>query len=180
MLGGRLLAAGRDRVDVEKELAARDAGLTDCAASRLEAAVTAEMTISASAHRVGGRVREPHADPLAGLAQLPAAGVGKQDVPRRDGLDPGLAQARGERLAGLAEADEAEPGRVAKRHVSSFQLPLDPLIEAFHVHDDADDGFRRRRAPARHAPRRGTRSFVRRSSSLRRSARNRIPTGVAA
>ena len=64
---GLLLAAGRDRIDVEVIGIAGKMRRDRRAASRLEAAVTAEMMMSASAHRVGGRGREPHADVFAGL-----------------------------------------------------------------------------------------------------------------
>ena len=64
--------------------------------------------MSASRDRVGGRTREPHADLFAGGFELRALGCGKQDVPGGDPLDAALAQARGDRLAGFAEADEAK------------------------------------------------------------------------
>ena len=87
-----------------------------------------------AAHRIGGRSREPRADRLAGLLSLRAVVLGKQDVPRGDLLDAGLAQARGDRLAGFAEADETDARLVAS---CRLQLALDPLIEALDVDDDA-------------------------------------------
>src|SRR5262249_16341986 len=73
----------------------------------------------AAAHRIGGRACEPHADLLAGGAQALAGAFRKQDVPGRHGPDAGLAESRSERLAGLAEADEAEFRTVPQRHASS-------------------------------------------------------------
>src|ERR1043166_9394510 len=62
--------------------------------------------------RIRRRIRKPRADRGAGLPERRAAIFGKQNVPRRDALDSGLAQARGDRLTGLAEPDEAETRRV--------------------------------------------------------------------
>ena len=78
--------------------------------------MTAEMTISVSLHRIGGRGREPHARFFAGRLERRAFGLRKQDVPGGDALDAGLAQPGGDRLPGLAEADEGDARRVAAGH----------------------------------------------------------------
>ena len=54
--------------------------------------------------------------------QLHAPALRKQDVPGGDGIDAHLAQAGGERLAGFAEADEAQAGHIATRHVVPFSF----------------------------------------------------------
>jgi len=68
---------------------------------------------------IGRRRREPRADRFARLLELRTFALRKQDIPRRDALDAGLAQARGDRLSGFAEADEAEAGGVSDGHVFS-------------------------------------------------------------
>ena len=66
-LRGLLLAAGRDRIDVEEiRLADQDAPLTDCAASTLDAAVTAAMTMSAS--RTASAAEVARRTPIASAA----------------------------------------------------------------------------------------------------------------
>ena len=78
--------------------------LTDCAASTLDAAVTAETIMSAprTASAADAAQRTPIASPAA--QQPLALGLRKQNVPGRDPLDAGLAQARGDGLAGFAES----------------------------------------------------------------------------
>ena len=72
------------------------------------------------AHRVSRRFGEPHADRFAGRLQPRAVGHGEQDVPSGDALYAGLAQARGNRLAGLAEANEGYARCVAAGHGHAF------------------------------------------------------------
>ena len=62
---------------------------------------------------------------LAGLLEAGAFGCGKQDVPGGDGFDAGVAQARGDGLAGFAEADEAQTGGVAVRHGAVLRVELE-------------------------------------------------------
>ena len=91
-------------------------GATERAASRLEAAVTAEMimSVSATASAAEFASRTPMLSPAA-FSRAPS-GDRKQDVPGGDALDAALAQAGGDRLAGLAEADEGNARRVAAGH----------------------------------------------------------------
>ncbi len=78
--------------------------------------MTAEMTMSVSrtASAADSASRMPNCSPAA-LSLAPALS-GKQNVPGGDALDAGLAQARGDRLSGFAEADEGNAGRVAAGH----------------------------------------------------------------
>ena len=95
-------------------------GATERAASRLDPAVTAEMMMSelttASAAELASRA--PIVSP-ASRSRAPAC-LGKQDIPRGDLLDARLAQARGDRLSGFAEADEAE-ARLVTAHGKSLR-----------------------------------------------------------
>ena len=59
-------------------------GATDCAASRLEPAVTAETMMSEFCHRIGRRIGEPRADRFARFAQPRAFFLGKQNIPGGD------------------------------------------------------------------------------------------------
>src|SRR6516225_2454162 len=71
--GRVLLAAGRYRIDVKQERLPRRRAFTDCAASPLDAAVTAEMTSSAC--RTASAAEEAQCTPLASAARrnlLPA------------------------------------------------------------------------------------------------------------
>ena len=92
-------------------------GATDCAASRLDAAVTAATMMSefATASAADVASRAPIASPAC-LSVAPSA-FGNRMSHAAMVLDAGLAQARGDRLSGFAEADEAEAGCVSKRHL---------------------------------------------------------------
>ena len=98
----------------ETELMSRKYGaparcaLTDCAASTLDAAVTAEMIRSAPRDRVRGRTGAAHSRRFGGPLELFARRLRKQNVPGRHRLDAGLAQSGGYGLAGFAEADECD------------------------------------------------------------------------
>ena len=96
-------------------------GLTERAASTLDAAVTAETIMSAS--RTASAADEAQRTPIASAGALEplALGFGKQNVPGGDALDAGLAQARGDRLAGFAKADETEC-RVCRPALSSRRI----------------------------------------------------------
>ena len=114
--GGLLLAAGRDRIDVEvigiagKMRRDRTRGLqAGGGGDRRDDHIGFR-------DRVGRRGREPHAGFFAGRLERRAFGLRKQDVPGGDALDAGLAQAGGDRLPGLAEADEGNARGVAAGH----------------------------------------------------------------
>jgi hypothetical protein len=118
---GRLLAAGRDRIDVEIVGIAGDVRrdrLRGFQARRRGHGRNDDVGVG---DRVGGRGREARAHFLAGLFEPRAFILPEQDIPRRDALDAGFAQARRDRLAGFAEADEAETGLVAV-HFGSASL----------------------------------------------------------
>ena len=94
-------------------------GATDRAASRLDAAVTAEMMMSelttASAAELASRA--PIVSP-ASRSRAPSSSGNRMSHAAML-LDARLAQARGDRLSGFAEADEAEAGLVAASSVMS-------------------------------------------------------------
>ena len=119
---GFLLAAGRDRIDVEIVGIAGDVRRDRL--RRLEARCGGHGRNDdvGVGDRIGGRGRKPRADPLARLLQSRAFVARKQNVPGRDALDAGFTQARGDRLAGFAETDEAEAGLVARRLGHGFSL----------------------------------------------------------
>ena len=115
-LCGFLLAAGRHRIDVEEIRIAgqmrrdRAGGFeARCRGDRGDDDIGALGGISR-------RGRDAGAHGGAGVLQLGALRVGKQDVPGRDGLQPGVAEPAGDGLTSFAEADEAEAGSVAVRH----------------------------------------------------------------
>ena len=111
-----LLAAGRDRINVE---------IIGCAGEmRLDRAGSLET--GGRRHRgndhvglgdrLGRRIRQPHADGLAGRFQPRAGRLGKENIPGGDALDAGFAQAGGDRLSGLAETDKGNARCVASGH----------------------------------------------------------------
>ena len=111
-------------------------GATDCAASRLDAAVTAETMMSelATASAAEDASRAPILSPAC-FSRAPSF-RGNRMSQAAMLLDAGFAQAGGDRLAGFAETDEAEAGLVAGR-LGSVQLALHTVVEALDVDDDA-------------------------------------------
>ena len=107
-LCGVLLAAGRDRVDVEKVRRAGKMRLdrlrrvdARCRGDRRDDQVHA-------ADRVRGRIGATHAGRFGGALELLTRRLRKQNIPRRHRLHAGLAQSGGYGLAGFAEADECD------------------------------------------------------------------------
>ena len=98
----------------------QDAALTDCAASTLDAAVTAEMTMSAprTASAAELRDRTPMLSPAC--RSFSPSRLRKQDVPGRHVAHAGLAQSGGDGLAGFAEADEAQLSGFAHLRIRSI------------------------------------------------------------
>ncbi len=82
--------------------------MIDCAASTLDAAVTAEMTISAS--RTASAAEFAQRTPVVTAAfRTPFPGaLRKQDVPSGKPIRPLVTKSGGNRLAGFAEADEGD------------------------------------------------------------------------
>ena len=118
--------------------------MTDCAASTLAAAVTAETTMSASRTASAADERAAHADRRGGGFQFFAVGLREQNVPGGDALDAGLAQPRRDRLAGFAKADETERWLV----VCHIKLPLASLrAKRSNPVSAANAGLLRRSAP---------------------------------
>src|SRR5262249_57272290 len=105
---------------------------------------------AAPGSRLGGGAGEPPAERLARLSEGKPAALRKQDVPGGNALHAGLAQARGESLAGFAEPDEAEAGGVAACPVPSPQGGPDPLVENTPRVPHPPRGGPPRPAPFRH------------------------------
>jgi len=107
-LCGVLLAAGRDRVDVEKVRRAgkmrldrlRRFDARRCGDSRDDEVHTAD--------RLRGRIGTMHTRRLGGLLEFFARRLQKQNVPRRHRRQAGLTQSGGYGLAGFAKADECD------------------------------------------------------------------------
>ena len=113
---GVLLAAGRDRVDVEEIGIAGQMRRDRPRGFEARSGGDGGDDDVGAARGVRRRACEPRADALAGLLERRAFGCGKQDVPGGDRFEAGVAQSGGDGLAGFAEADEAEAGGVVVRH----------------------------------------------------------------
>ena len=110
-LRGLLLAAGRNRIDVEEiRIAAQMRGDRFCGLKTRCGSHGGNHNIGLT-NGIGGRVGDPDADLARGLFQSGAVRLRKQDVPCADLRHTLIAQAGSDRLAGLAEPDEAEAGR---------------------------------------------------------------------
>ena len=78
------------------------------------------MSVSRTASAAESASRTPMLSPAA-FSRAPSA-TGKQNVPGGDALDAVIAQAGGDGLAGLAEADEGNARRVAAGHAVLFVM----------------------------------------------------------
>jgi hypothetical protein len=118
-LRGFLLAAGRDRVDVEKERFASNMRLDRL--RRFDARRRGDSGYDdvRLAHGIGSGRRTAHPDRLSRAPQLLAFGLRKQNVPGRDALDACFAQAGRDGLARFAKADETN-GRLRLCHRCSL------------------------------------------------------------
>src|SRR5664280_2117355 len=113
---GRLLAAGRDRIDVEIIGFSREMRLDRAGGLQTGGGRHRRNDHVGLGDRVGRRIRQPHADRLAGRFQPHTFDLRKQNVPGGDALDAALAQAGGDRLSGLAETDKRNARCVAAGH----------------------------------------------------------------
>ena len=111
-------APGRHRVDVEEIRVTRNVRRDRCRGIEARSGGDGGNDDVGVRDGICCRVRKPRADLLAGLLQCRAVILWKQDIPGGDMFDPGLAQARGDRLPGFAESDEAEAGSIAGHCVS--------------------------------------------------------------
>ncbi len=115
-LCGRLLAAGRHRIDVEIIGIAAQVRLDRLGGLKARGRRHRRNHHVGIGDRVGRRTRQPDAEFLAGRFQLRPGRFRKQDVPGRNLLDAGVAQAGGDRLAGFAEANEGNARGIAAGH----------------------------------------------------------------
>src|SRR5262249_29096308 len=143
---GLLLAAGRNRVDVEIIGIARNVRRDRLRSRKARGRGDRRHDDVGVRHRIRRRARKPRAHLLSGRLELRTLGFREQDVPGGDAFNARLTQAGRDRLAGFAEPDEAEAWFVAwlaawlvACHGSS-KLALNPLVEALDVDHDAGVG----------------------------------------
>ena len=130
---GLLLAGGRDGIDVEEIGPAGKMRLDRKRCINARRRCHRRNNHIGIAQRVGGGGGAAHADHVGRALELFALGFGKQNIPGGDARDTFIAQARGDRLARFAEADETQGGFVVGHCCSSPSFrggPIGPSPES--------------------------------------------------
>src|SRR5271154_4204412 len=118
-----LLAAGGDRIDVEEERFSGEMRLDRLGRIHAGRSSYRRHDGVGTAYGVRGGGCAAHTDRGGGTFELCALGMRKQDVPGGDALDARIAQARGNRLARFAKADETQC-RLSVRHRRSLMASV--------------------------------------------------------
>ena len=116
---GLLLAGGRDGIDVEEIGLAGKMRLDRKRCVNARRRCHRRNNHVGIAQRIGGGGGAAHADRVGRALELFALGFGEQNIPGGDAHDAFIAQARGDRLARFAEADETQGGFVVGHCCSS-------------------------------------------------------------
>ena len=132
---GLLLAGGRDGIDVEEIGPAGKMRLDRKRCINARRRCHRRNNHVGIAQRVGGGGGAAHADHVGRALELFALGFGEQNIPGGDAHDTFIAQARGDRLARFAEADETQGGFVVGHCCSLAVIPGGPIGPQPGVHN---------------------------------------------